>query len=718
LKRDSGFSCLFLSVLIATSVGSYGVNAHVTRPGGTKDFDVRTGILNALQAAGVGSLRCALDWSRFEPAKGRWNFGLPDALCADAEKRGVAVLGCFGDPPAWARPVWEHLDDVRSAAAGMARHFGDRIAAYEIWNEQNVSTFWGGAPNPTNYLAVLKAARQGVKSVRPDAKVVLGGLAHVPLAYVEELYRLGGRDCFDAMNVHPYSHPKRPEGYLDVELEKLKALMARYGDAAKPIWLTEIGWPTHEVDEIAEARAILPTALRIARPDQSVWNVVCVAASNEVGAADQAVARQMLEVLPSGSTSIACGPDETVRRLKEGKVDAVVYPFDDAYPNVTADAVLTFVRDGGTLVDLGGFPLRAKGRDDTRTFHLDVRAFWDKDGDRQRYPRRVQVAPTREGAGIVLRPAGGWAHLFHFAGNLRANDRMVPLLSGKSPLTGEDLVGAAVYLLDSDLKGCVVVSSLKWREKLTVGTNDEKTQADYLSRSLGIAFAEGVESFYWFKFRDLEWDPIQRYDCESHFGLVYQDLSPKPAYAAYMNFIRLRPEGSVATDRDWHDDGRTLFCPRWTRPDGRVAGMIWRVDGCRVLLWSESADVVEFWNVVGKRVYPRQVSAGTWSLEVGGSPVFFLLRNAPRDLSVDCRKGTISWTLPDEVVRQEAYELEVDGRWCCRVEDSRTQDRPWPGTRLQTGARHRWRVRCVSDHGVLTPWSAAHEFECLQKENR
>ncbi len=37
------------------------------------------------------------------------------------------------------------------------------------------------------------------------------------------------------MNVHPYSHPRQPEGSLDVRLEKTRSLMAKYGDADKPL---------------------------------------------------------------------------------------------------------------------------------------------------------------------------------------------------------------------------------------------------------------------------------------------------------------------------------------------------------------------------------------------------------------------------------------------------------------------------------------------------
>ncbi len=56
----------------------------------------------------------------------------------------------------------------------------------------------------------------------------------MPLAFIEEVYRLGGKDSFDVMNVHPYSRPRPPEDDLEREITELRTLMARYGDALVP----------------------------------------------------------------------------------------------------------------------------------------------------------------------------------------------------------------------------------------------------------------------------------------------------------------------------------------------------------------------------------------------------------------------------------------------------------------------------------------------------
>jgi endonuclease/exonuclease/phosphatase family metal-dependent hydrolase len=49
------------------------------------------------------------------------------------------------------------------------------------------------------------------------------------------------------MNVHPYRYPSSPEERpLYDDLVRLRKLMEKYGDGGKPIWITEIGWPTHQ----------------------------------------------------------------------------------------------------------------------------------------------------------------------------------------------------------------------------------------------------------------------------------------------------------------------------------------------------------------------------------------------------------------------------------------------------------------------------------------
>ena len=61
-------------------------------------------------------------------------------------------------------------------------------------------------------------------------------------------------------------------------------------------------------------------------------------------------------------------------------------------------------------------------------------------------------------------------------------------------------------------------------------------QASFLVRDAVLALANGVTKFFWYELAD---DHINSKDREANFGILFYDLSPKPAYVAYANLIRL-----------------------------------------------------------------------------------------------------------------------------------------------------------------------------------
>lgn len=102
-----------------------------------------------------------------------------------------------------------------------------------------------------------------------------------------------------------------------------------------------------------------------------------------------------------------------------------------------------------------------------------------------------------------------------------------------------------MYHFDSDLKGKIAVCG-----NLNPGV-PEKKQAEFLPRTMLIAFASGVERIYWYSFRSTE---RSRFDGEAHFGIVRSNLAPKDAYRAYRTLSELHPAGSsrpeLRSDRD------------------------------------------------------------------------------------------------------------------------------------------------------------------------
>lgn len=225
------------TVAVAAPANPYGICSHLH--GG--EFAGRHREFGMMCAAGIGTVRSDFPWRVIENPAGQWNFARFDTIVADAKAYGIAVLPLLAyDHPDYPRPDID-LAPWRRFVRAVAERYGADVPAFEIWNEQNLWGKW--KRDPAKYVPVLKAAAEEIRAAAPGAKVLIGGFAGIPLGYIEELYRLGCGPFFDVMNFHSY-WPDPPEGRFDREIADLRALMARYGDADKPIWLTETGCST------------------------------------------------------------------------------------------------------------------------------------------------------------------------------------------------------------------------------------------------------------------------------------------------------------------------------------------------------------------------------------------------------------------------------------------------------------------------------------------
>ncbi len=612
-----------------SAASPYGACAHLPRD----EFAQRDGILRLMSVAGIANVRFDIDWTDWEN-----DHALPRvaAVLDSAEREGVAALPILNTAPSAVLPVAEKQDEFIAAfrpfVADVMRRFGDRFPAIEIWNEPNLPGWWN-IPNPTNYLAVLKAAHEEIKAANPHTLVCLGGVSDVGLGYIRAIYELGGAPFFDVVCCHPYTIPFAPEGVLDAKLAKLRALMAEFGDAEKPIWITEVGFPTHRNGVGTVETQVLLSGLRIARPEQKSWRVAYASIAPEGATPPQDFAAELLAVLPQGSTAVCCAPDELRALLAEDDVvDAVVFPMDsEGYPADAVDAVTDFVRRGGVLVETGGAPMYFRYRADTggnvgedksrdpaadrRAIRLGFTAWWlDPD-----IPKSTQVHATHraQAAGFQAHPAGYGGTRFVTPEFLLPGDEFIPLIAGTSK-SGKEIAAAAVLKFGSDFKGALVVSGLQ--KGFGPVAHSERQQALYLVRSILVALSEGAETFYAYEFRATESDP---YYSESHFGIVHRNLAPKPAYSAYATLANRRPAGSIQTPGSWSDKTRKLYFPQWTRPDGASAGAVWTTGEKQSLELSFDSDGVTFMDAFGLPLPVRRISPKRFALEVSDEPVYF-----------------------------------------------------------------------------------------------
>jgi hypothetical protein len=239
--------------------------------------------LDAAVAAGVESLRVVVNWAQIQPyattsavpAGVRGAFqdvaGVPtrfsqlDPVVAGAAARRLSLLPVVEYTPSWqaSRPG-DAASPPRDAAAyarlltALIDRYGPTgsfwashpslprmpIRMWQIWNEPHFTSYWSSRPFAPGYVKLLSAAHTAIKAADPGAKVVLAGLAEFSWQYLEQIYRVpGARNQFDVVAAHPYT--AQPAGVITI-LQRVRAVMDRFGDGAKPILATEVTWPSSQ----------------------------------------------------------------------------------------------------------------------------------------------------------------------------------------------------------------------------------------------------------------------------------------------------------------------------------------------------------------------------------------------------------------------------------------------------------------------------------------
>ena len=250
----------------------------------------------AMQDAGVAWVRTDFAWLGVEPVQGTWNFAGLDKAVATAEASGVEVLGLLGSSPPWANGgnEWNwpptDIDAWRNYVSTVVSRYAGRVAAWEIWNEENIHQFWQPEPDSTAYVNLLAAASAEIRDADPGATIVMGGVAGLGSTYLHECLDLGAADYIDAIAYHPYAETIGVEGQPEEDLLRPKEglcrlivdfvhnLVAQHTTKDLEIWLTELGWTTCAetppgVDENTQAAYMLRTFINYATTDvdRVIW---------------------------------------------------------------------------------------------------------------------------------------------------------------------------------------------------------------------------------------------------------------------------------------------------------------------------------------------------------------------------------------------------------------------------------------------------------------
>ena len=205
-------------------------------------------------------------WKDVNPAPGVFTWTSLDSRIADAERAGFHPLMVLGLTPTWAAadpslgdPRWgagtasppAQMSYWTDYVQALSSRYGARIAGYEVWNEANLKTFWGGTPEQMANLT--NAAYDVIKANNPNAIVLASSvttrLRHAMETYMPSYARaLSNTGCkFDGYAIHTYpagnlGAPARVADVLFWENTVVGALPSNSPCLSKYIFDTEVNY--------------------------------------------------------------------------------------------------------------------------------------------------------------------------------------------------------------------------------------------------------------------------------------------------------------------------------------------------------------------------------------------------------------------------------------------------------------------------------------------
>ena len=600
------FGC-WAFVSTAENNSPFGVCSHITR-----DEDVDAVLARCVEA-GIRNVRADFGWYMFQNKPEEWKASCFTNLLAKARSAGVTVLpiatgGCNFASPTLGRPDQYRL--FGGFVERMVSDFRDDFPVVEIWNEENVGGFWPPAPNAAHYVGTLREAYRAAKEANPSIRVAFGGTAGPDVGFYHQAYGQGAKDCFDIVNIHPYCMPNAPEGWLERQIGLMRETMAKYGDSEKPIWITEMGWATRQIEWPSSERGMIRGAFKalgiVGRPGLRILAVE----QSHPGETDRWFSDVWRQEIPTGARLVNCTYGDVVERLAQDKWDAVVLPFDESAPLHATESLARYVKDGGRLIDFGGVPgyfgfLKdangnlVNGPNGNEEFRKALRI----ESVFKECKSSVSANGFDTGAdGVKNYP--GWRGFG--TKYLRPGDEMKPMMIGEG-----GVAVAALYVFNSDYKGKVFAAG---RALSFVGcATSERTQAAMTVRSAMTALNFGIEKYFVYEFQSPETSPTNP---ESHFGLLHRDYTPKPAFHAYKTLIGLWPEGSKRLDTGkWGENG--VYRVAWQRPDGTRVVAVWTdAEGKTVRCDNRGKTCLD--------VFGKSVKMSDECLEVGAAPVYVM----------------------------------------------------------------------------------------------
>ena len=264
---------------------------------------------------GIKWARVRPQWARVESTVGAYNFDGADALInqlyANDTKIWLTLEGsgqglyAAGNAPTNANGAMTPW--LNYVGAVVTRYQG-KVSAWEMWNEENLS--WLPVIDTAAYASFAQQTATKIRSIAPNAYVVLGGVSLIDTTYLQNVLPATG-NSINAIAIHPYrQYPEQAQDQFVAnsitllggtgikpnsafantgaanyagEIAKLRNILSNAGFPNLPIWAGECGYPTQNEVKNVWVGTVIQQAKNLARyyvlnmslglPKASWWRV-------------------------------------------------------------------------------------------------------------------------------------------------------------------------------------------------------------------------------------------------------------------------------------------------------------------------------------------------------------------------------------------------------------------------------------------------------------
>ncbi len=248
-----GFCATTLSLAAADEEFIMGATTHFGHRKGVVDSN-----LNVFKESGMTSPRDDTAWGHWKPKEGRCVFPqIYSDFLEESIKMGLSPLHILAYHNREVTPGYpkspEAIEEFAKFAEWMTTTYKGRTRLYQVWNEWDggcgMTAEFKGQGDPASYAKLLAAAYPRMKKADPDCVVIANSVC-TGEAFLEETFKNGVLQNCDGFAFHGYNYGQAGENrYPEAFLKRVKGvieLSKKYNNGvAKPVYLTEIGWPNH-----------------------------------------------------------------------------------------------------------------------------------------------------------------------------------------------------------------------------------------------------------------------------------------------------------------------------------------------------------------------------------------------------------------------------------------------------------------------------------------